>query len=92
MNTKPKECLYSGSCDSCEYYPCHMTQKFSKKPARHSKSIKIYSPPLLAYLVQKLLKMKIKFSCIHDDIVLTNKKDFKKVNTIIKKLTEKITA
>ncbi len=49
-------------------------------------SITIYSPPLLDYLKEKLLKMKISFYTIHNDIVLTNKKDFAIVNDMIEKM------
>ena len=61
------------------------------KPKINKPTLTIYSPPLLVYLKTELLQRKISFSCLHDNIIFTNKKDFKKANKIIKILTGKIT-
>lgn len=52
-------------------------------------SIKIYSPPLGVFLKQVLIKEKIQFACIQDEIQLMNEEDFEKANEIIKSLINK---
>lgn len=52
--------------------------------------LKIYSPPLTIYMIQKLRNLCISFTTLHDDIVFKNKEDYKKAKKMLQNLINKI--